>query len=62
MRVMAFSSTSVFAKCLRADEDGHEDGHLCHIDTFLVAFFYITKTPLFKYIENFTSKKTKIFR
>ena len=35
MRVMAGFST-VFVKCLRVGEDGPGQGHLCHIDTFLV--------------------------
>ena len=36
MRVMALFSTSFFAKCLRVGEDGPGQGHLCHIDRFLI--------------------------
>ena len=38
MRVMALFSTSFFAKYLCVVEDGPGQGHLCHIDTFLVSF------------------------
>ena len=37
MSVMALFSTSFFAKCLSVGEDGPGQGHLCHIDTFLVS-------------------------
>ena len=37
MTVIALSSISVFAKCLRVGEDGPGWGHLCHIDIFLVS-------------------------
>ena len=33
----------------------------CHIRAFILGLSF-TKTRLFKYIENFTSKKLKIFR
>ena len=40
MTVMALFSTSFFAKCLHVDEDSPGQGHLCHIDTFLVFLFF----------------------
>ena len=36
--------------------------HTSHIVSFVCYFPDITKTRLFKYIENFTTKKMKIFR
>ena len=41
MRVMAFFSTSFFAKCLRVGEGGPGRGHLSHTDTFLVFFLFL---------------------
>ena len=37
---MALFSTSFFAKCLGVGEDGPGQGHLYHIDTFLVFFMF----------------------
>ena len=37
-------------------------GGTCFVMSFSWLTIYITKTRLFKYIENFTSKKLMIFR
>ena len=42
--------------------DGQLADYVQCIDMCMKYWFVITKTRLFKYIENFTSKKLKIFR
>ena len=46
MGVTALFFFNFFAKCLRVGEDGPGWAHLCHIDTFLVCFFFSEKIRL----------------
>ena len=46
LQTPALVSTSFFAECLHVGEDGPGRGHLCHTDTFLVKFVFVTFSTL----------------